>query len=225
MTQPNRNQEVKDYIQMRFVKEDPALIHARKHSQESGLPLIHVPSHVGQLLYLLTRLKAPKKCLEIGTLGGYSTLWLLKGLPEGGSLITLELEPMHAQIAKEHIANAGYENQAEVRLGDAKKSLEAMIENHEGPFDLIFIDADKEGYSTYLDLAYALSTTGTLILSDNLIPKGEPIENAHPNNQIAHSIYAYNQKLAAHCGLETTLITTLVGELGRIDAMGFSIVR
>lgn len=216
---------IKNYIHSLFVKEDPHLRYARENSQLQGLPQIHVASHVGQLIYLLAKSHTPTKILEIGTLGGYSTLWLAKALPKEGTIISLELEPQHAKLAREHLARAGYHNRVEIRLGKALDLLSTMIKKGEGPFDLIFIDADKENYPIYLEHALALSAPGTLILSDNLIPKGEEIDNPKTSNVSANAIYQFNRQIAHHPRLESILIPTIVGEQGRIDALGFSLVK
>jgi len=220
-----RNEEIKKYIQDFFASEDDVQKFARENSQAHGLPDIHVPSHVGKFLYLLTKLRAPRKVLEIGTLGGYSTIWIAKGMTPLGHLISLEIEPSHARLAKEHIAKAGYEGRVEIRVGKAAELLSAMIDNREGPFDLIFIDADKENYPSYLEPSLALSTSGTLILSDNLIPKGEEINHPKPSNLTAQAVYRFNQQLSQHPRLESVLTTTIVRDNGRIDALGISLVK
>jgi len=217
----DRNCTIKNYIASYFAKETEELIHARENSFKHGFPNIHVPSHVGKMIYLLTKLRRPQKVLEIGTLGGYSTLWILKALEPTAQLVSLEIDPEHAELAKSHLK--GYENRFEIRVGDAAETLKAMVS--EGPFDLVFIDADKEEYSTYLKLVLPLTTSGTLILIDNLIPKGEAVDNPNPRNKEATAVYQFNRELAAHPNLETILSTTIVGETGRIDALGVSIVN
>jgi caffeoyl-CoA O-methyltransferase len=219
----DRNCTIKNYIASFFAKENDELVNARQNSLLHGFPNIHVPSHVGKMIYLLTRLRRPRKVLEIGTLGGYSTLWILQALEPEARLISLELEAEHAAVARSHLRS--YENQFEIRVGDAAVFLKSMEEKSEGPFDLIFIDADKESYSTYLKLVLPLTTSGTLILTDNLIPKGEAVDNPNPRNKEATAIYQFNRELAAHPALETILSTTIVGETGRIDALGISLVR
>lgn len=216
---------IKNYIHSLFVKEEPHIRYARENSQMQGLPQIHVASHVGQLIYLLAKSHEPRTILEIGTLGGYSTIWLAKALSKDGTIISLELEPHHAKLAREHIARAGYHKSVEIRLGKAQDLLSAMIKRGEGPFDLIFIDADKENYPTYLEQALALSAPGTLILSDNLLPKGEEIDNPKTTNVSANAIYQFNRQIAHHPRLESMLIPIIVGEQGRIDALGFSLVK
>jgi predicted O-methyltransferase YrrM len=216
--------QIKNYITDLFAKEDDSLQAIRTISREKGLPEIEVPEAVGRLIYSLAKIQRPKRILEIGTLAGYSTLWLAKALREDGFLISLELNESNALIAKENIGLSGFFNKVEIRVGSADSLMDAMIEKGEEPFDLIFIDADKESYLSYLDRAIELSREGTLILSDNLIPKGEEIGAYHPSYTAGNSIYAFNEAIAAHPRLESTLVTTIVGNSGRIDALGLSIV-
>lgn len=225
MSTLDRNHAIKEYIHGLFVDEDEHLTFAKENSLAQGLPDIHVPAHVGKFIYLLAKIRAPKKVLEIGTLGGYSTLWLARALTPDGKLTSLELNPHHVHLAQQHIAKAGFASQVDVRQGPAFDLLHRMIAQREEPFDLIFIDADKENYPAYLELALALSKPGTLILSDNLIPKGDPIGKPTPTHQEGVSIYQFNQEIAKHPRLESVLATTIVGNHGRVDAIGLSIVR
>lgn len=216
----NRATDIKRYVTNLFVHEDETLSFARENSRKRALPPIEVPATVGKMLYLFAKLQKPKRILEIGTLGAYSTLWLEKALEPGGKIITLEIVPEHIACAKETIKKAGKENRIEIREGDALKLLEEM--KGEPPFDLIFIDAEKRSYPNYLEKVMPLTRKGTLILSDNLIPKSDPIAN--PSHVESEKIYEYNEKLASHPNLDTTLITTIVGESGRLDSLGFSLV-
>lgn len=220
-----RNKAIQSYIQSRFAAESKHIQFARENSQSHGIKNIHVPSHIGKLLYILTKIHKPKKILEIGTLSGYSALWMAEGLPIDGKIISLELKPENATLAKEHIKIAGFENQIEIRVGNAPILLQEMIANSEGPFDLIFIDADKENYPKYLELAILLSKPGTLILSDNLIPKSGDVSNPSPLDRVACSLHEFNTHLSEHPRLESILSTTIVGEKTRIDALGISIVK
>lgn len=220
-----QSRQVKDYICSHFCEESNATQNALRVSEKMGLKAIQIPLNVAKTLYLLAKLVRPKRILEIGTLGGYSTLWLARALEDGGTIITIECVSKHAQIARENFAFADLENQIEVRVGLALDVLNDMIEKKEGPFDLIFIDADKAEYPKYLEPCLALSRSGTLILSDNLIPKRGDIANPDPRDNEAVGIYAFNQMIANHPSLETNLISTIVGEKGRLDALGVSLVR
>jgi predicted O-methyltransferase YrrM len=212
--------EVRDYLDRRFGQENTFLNQIRTKSHEEGLPDIHIPIHVGKLIYLLAKVQAPRKILEIGTLGGYSAAWLVQALPPDGRLISLEINPDHAANALKHL-HAINESRVEIRLGHAVELLADLFSAKEGPFDLIFIDADKENNVLYLEWSLSLSRPGTLILIDNLIPKGEKV--GYPSNPEAEAVYAFNDYLAQHPQLETAAIPTLVGSQGRLD--GFAIAR
>ncbi|HSX12077.1 MAG TPA: O-methyltransferase [Rhabdochlamydiaceae bacterium] len=214
-----RTAQIQDYIQALFAAEDSVLQFVLENSRKEGLKEIQVPAGTGKMLYLLTKLQKPKKVLEIGTLGGYSTFWLAKALPPDGKILTLENQEKNVKAAREHIQFAELQEQIEMRLGNALDILASLNDT----FDLIFIDADKENYSSYLDYALKLSRPGTLILCDNLIPKRGPIKNPDPRDNEAIAIYAFNQKMACHPQLEATLFTTLVK--GQVDALGVALVK
>lgn len=219
-----RNRQVKDYICTHFCSDPAPMAYALALSKEAGLKAIQVPQNVAKLLSLISRLIQPKRVLEIGTLGGYSTLWLAEGLAPDGQLITIESDPLHVEVAKRSFAYAGKEKQITILQGNALDICKKMIENKEEPFDLIFIDADKSEYPFYLEQVLQLSRPGTAILSDNLIPKRGVIGCPDPRDNEAVAIYKYNQILADHPHLETVPITTIVGEKGRIDSTGLTIV-
>ena len=219
----NRSAEIKKYICQTFVKEDQNLLDAKKHAKDAGLPNISVPENVGKLLSMLTKLHKPERILEVGTLGGYSTLWLAKGAPDA-KIITLEFDPKHAMIARENFQKAGKQNQILVIEGDAILTLTHFHETGEPPFDLIFLDANKEGYPLYLPLLLKLSKPGTLLLTDNLLPKENSINHPTQNDLEATGTYQYNDILASHPYIDTILVTTIVGEQGRIDALGVSLI-
>lgn len=220
-----RNRQVKDYICTHFCADPKPMAHALDISKQEGLKNIQVPSNVAKLLFMISKLVKPKRILEIGTLGGYSTLWLAEGLLSDGVLITIESESLHVQVAEKNIAFAGKEKQIVILQGNALDICQGMIDRKEEPFDLIFIDADKSEYPRYLELILQLSKSGTVILSDNLIPKRGAVGCPDPRDNEALAIYQYNQILADHPRLDTIPITTIVGEKGRIDSTGLSIVR
>lgn len=217
-----RNEHIQDYIHQLFVKEDETLAFVRSHAKELGIPDIHVPTNVGKLLYLIAKTQKCHKILEVGTLIGYSTIWLARALEPQGKLISLEIDPKRAQIAQEHLKRAGLNHCVEIRQGNALELLPEMIQRHEGPFDLIFIDADKTNNQAYLIRALQLSRPGSLILVDNLMPKGDHIGT--PSNHEGVSIYQFNDYLARHPKLETTLIPTVVHQ-GRVDCLGLARVK
>jgi predicted O-methyltransferase YrrM len=147
----NKLTEIDDYIERLFVPNAATFNQALKDATAAGLPEINVSPSEGKLLYLLARLANAKRILEIGLLGGYSTMWLTSALPADGHLISLELEEKCARVARQNLERAGLLAKVEIRVGDARQSLAKMVQSGEAPFDVVFIDADKEGYPVYLD--------------------------------------------------------------------------
>ncbi|MGI0131280.1 MAG: O-methyltransferase [Thermoplasmata archaeon] len=200
------------YLTDLLLPPDPALERALRESAAAGLPQIQVSPPQGKLLELLARIRGTRKILEIGTLGGYSTIWMARALPPDGRLISLELNPRHAEVARANIARAGLDHLVEVREGPALTSLPALAAEGRGPFDLIFIDADKPAYPEYLSWALKLSRRGTVILADNVVREGavaDP-ENADPNVQ---GIRRFLERLASEQRVSATAIQT-VGSKG-----------
>jgi predicted O-methyltransferase YrrM len=154
--------------------------------------------------------------LEIGTLGGYSAIHFARALPQEGALISLELDEHHAEVARRNVERAGLSARVEVRVGDARQSLHGLVENGEGPFDLIFIDADKEGYPEYLDWSLRLSRPGTLILGDNAIRDGSVID---PEDSSSRAMREFNEKLAEDPRL-SAIVLPLIRE--RIDGLAIA---
>src|SRR5262245_6411800 len=152
-----------------LVPPDPALEAALQDSAAAGLPPINVSPNQGKLLMLLAQVQGARSILEIGTLGGYSTIWLARALPAGGRLVTLESDPHHAEVARSNIGRAGLAGVVELRLGPAQETLPRLAAEGRGPFDFIFIDADKPGYPDYLGWALRLSRRGSLIVADNVV--------------------------------------------------------
>lgn len=214
------SQEVKDYLDRRFGQENALLHLIRTHSQLEELPEIQVPIHIGKFIYLLAKIQLSHQILEIGTLSGYSTAWLAQALAPNGRLISLEINPLHAASAQKHLSKIK-EKCIEIRVGHAIELLAQLAAANEGPFDLIFIDADKENNALYLEWSLSLSRSGTLILIDNMIPKGSKV--GYPSNEEAKAIYAFNDYLAQHPLIEIAVIPTLVGSQALLD--GLAIVR
>ena len=171
------------FISESLIPEEAALKAALRASAEGGLPSIQVSAAQGKLLNLLARIRGARNILEIGTLGGYSTIWLARALPAGGRLITLEADPKHAEVARSNIAGAGLADRVELRLGRALDVLPQLVEEKRGPFDLIFIDADKPATPDYFVWALRLSRPGSLIIADNVVRKGAlaDAENRDPS--------------------------------------------
>ncbi len=214
---------VDHYIQDLFSANDEALQHALHNSQQHGLPSINVSANEGKLLYLLAKLCGANRVLEIGTLGGYSTIWLARALPPPphGRLLTLEYEPKHAEVARANIAHAGLSDRVEVRVGAALDLLPQIQARMEGPFDLFFIDADKVNYPHYLHWCISLARPGSLILSDNLIRDGRVLDPP-PDDAAAQAIAHFNRLLATDPRLESLILPIM---RGHIDGLGISIVR
>lgn len=161
------------YIDELFGPADPALVAAQERSAAAGLPDISVTTAQGRLLHVLALACGARSILEIGTLGGYSTIWLARALPEGGRLLSLEHEPRHAEVARRNVADAGLTDRVEIRVGRATDSLDELTRTGAGPFDMVFIDADKPPYTEYFEFAVRLGRPGTLIVADNVIRDGK----------------------------------------------------
>jgi predicted O-methyltransferase YrrM len=204
------------YVEELFAPPDPVLDNALRRSREGGLPEINIPRNEGKFLQLLAELAGARRILEIGTLGGYSAIHLGRALPEDGRLVSLELDERYARVARESIAEAGLSEKVEVRVGDARELLAAMIEEGEGPFDLTFIDADKGGYPEYLEWALRLSRPGSVILGDNTIRGGSVLDSG---DEISRAIREFNEKLAKEPRL-SALILPLIRE--RIDGLAIA---
>jgi len=164
------------FIADHLLENDPALQAALEASEAAGLPAINVAANQGKLLMLLAQAISARRILEIGTLGGYSTIWLARGLAPGGRLVTLEANPAYAEIARANIARAGIGETVEVRVGRAQDTLPGLTAD--GPFDLIFIDADKPGTPGYFQWAVRLSRRGSLIIVDNVVREGAVLDAA-----------------------------------------------
>ncbi|MGH2505365.1 MAG: O-methyltransferase, partial [Ktedonobacterales bacterium] len=172
------------YFDALFAPPDAALDAALKATSDAGMPLINVAANQGKLLQLLVRMVGARAILEIGTLGGYSAIWMARALPPDGRLITLEVNPTHADIARANIARAGLADKVEVRLGSAHESLPQLAEQGAGPFDLVFIDADKTSTPAYLTWALRLTKPGSLILIDNVVRSGAVADAATTNADV-----------------------------------------
>jgi predicted O-methyltransferase YrrM len=214
MTNPLQKKwtEVDDYIATLLIPPDAALDGALKASDEAGLPSINVSANQGKLLMLFARMLNARNILEIGTLGGYSTIWMARGLAEGGRLITLEYEPRHAEVAMANLVRAGLSDRVEIRVGRAGDTLPKLVEEGRGPFDLVFIDADKQGYTEYLEWSMKLSRRGTVIVADNVVRNGAIIDPAS-SDEMVQGIRRFNRALAAEKRLSATEIQT-VGSKG-----------
>jgi len=203
---------VDDYLTGLLAPADPALAAALEASARAGLPPIQVSPNQGKLLQLLARLQGARRILEIGTLGGYSTIWLARALPDDGLLITLEADAAHAEVARANLARAGVESIVDLRLGRALETLPQIAAEGHGPFDMVFIDADKVSTPDYFAWALRLSRRGSLIVVDNVVRGGGVIdtERADPDIQ---GVRRFMELLAAEPRVSATAIQT-VGSKG-----------
>ncbi|MBL7649530.1 MAG: O-methyltransferase [Candidatus Hydrogenedentes bacterium] len=203
---------VDDYLADLFIPDDPALTAALAESEAAGLDPISVSPMQGKLLNLLVQLNGARRILEIGTLGGYSTIWMARALPEGGKLITLELQEKHAEVAGKNVARAGLSDKVEIRVGAALDSLKALEAEGGAPFDLIFIDADKENIPGYYEGAMKLSRKGTLMIVDNVIRNGAVLEAGSEDVSI-QGVRRFNDLVATDSRVTTSTVQT-VGSKG-----------
>lgn len=190
---PTYNDALSKYITETFAQEDDALAAIRKQIPERGLPEIMIRPEEAAFLQFLVAATGARSVVEIGTLGGYSGSWMARALPIGGKLITLELEPKHADVAREHFALAGVADKVDIRLGDAHEVLPTLA--GEGPFDFVFIDAEKEGYLDYLDWTLANLRTGGVLAAHNAFRGGRLVGEVEPDERVK-IIRQFNQRLA-----------------------------
>ncbi|MGM0930200.1 MAG: O-methyltransferase [Actinomycetota bacterium] len=164
---------VEDYLTATLVAEDQAQVSARESADREGLPAIEVSAPQGKLLMLLAKLTGARKVLEIGTLGGYSTIWLARGVSDDGEVVSCEYEPYHAEVAQRNLEAAGVADKVSIRVGAALETLPSLAAGNDGPFDLVFIDADKENNRNYVEWALRLTRPGSLIVVDNVVRSGQ----------------------------------------------------
>jgi len=199
---------VDSYFEENLLPADPLLEETLRASEAAGLPSIQVSPSQGKLLYLLAKAQGVRTILEVGTLAGYSTIWLGRALPRGGRLLTLEVNPKHAEVARANVARAGLGALVEIRLGPAVETLAKLLSDHEGPFDFVFVDADKPNTRTYFDWAVRLSRPGTLIVVDNVVRKGE-LANASSDDPNVRGMRAFLEALASDSRVSATGIQTV----------------
>jgi predicted O-methyltransferase YrrM len=211
-TQDDKWIAIDDYIAENFLDDDPALDMTLAASEAAGLPPIQVAPLQGKLLMMLAASLGARSILEVGTLGGYSTIWLARALADGGRVITLELDPGHAEVARKNFENAGLADRIDVRVGAALDTLAALHSEGAGPFDLIFIDADKPSTPDYFDWAVKLARKGTLIIVDNVVREGA-ILAAQSENKHVKGLRSFYARVAADSRVTATAIQT-VGNKG-----------
>jgi len=211
-------EKVDQYIGGLFGGNDSALDAAEQSLVTAGMPQISVSPNQGRFLYILALLSGAKRILELGTLAGYSTIWMARALPEDGKLVTLEVDPKHAAVAQENISRAGLDNKVEIKTGKGLDILPTL----EGSFDLIFIDADKPPYTEYFQWALKLSRPGTLIIADNVIRDGKVL-NEDSDDPMVKGVQRFNRFLANTKEVDATILQT-VG-VKEYDGMALAIVK
>jgi predicted O-methyltransferase YrrM len=209
------------YIADKLIAPNETLDDVLAANAAGGLPAIDVSPTQGKLLHLIARMTGARRVLEIGTLGGYSTIWLARALPAGGEVVTLEAVPAHAEVARANFVRAGVADRIELRLGQALDSLAALADEGAAPFDLVFIDADKPNNPNYLTWALKLSRPGTVIIGDNVVREGEVLDASSRDNSV-QGIRRFFDMLAEEPRLSATAIQT-VGMKGW-DGLSFAIV-
>ena len=209
---------VDDYIVDALFEADPVLDAVLAANHDQGLPAIDVSPAQGKLLSLLARMRGAKKILEIGTLGGYSTIWMARALPVGGKIVTLELDPHHAKVARSNFERAGVSERVELRVGPALQSLAALNAENAGPFDVIFIDADKPNNPHYLSWAIRLSRPGTVIICDNVIRDGAVLDEDGQDANVEGARAAFS-----FIGGDKRLQATAIQTVGAKGYDGFAI--
>jgi predicted O-methyltransferase YrrM len=211
---------VDDYFTAHLTPEDEALTAATRDSEAAGLPHAAVTAPQGKLLHLLAQIHGASRILEIGTLGGYSTIWLSRALPADGRLISLEFSAKHAEVATSNIARAGLDHLVEVRVGPALESLPKLAEENPAPFDLVFIDADKGNNPHYVEWALKLTRPGSLIIVDNVVREGRVTDTDSTAADVVGTRAAI-ELIGAHPKLSATAIQTV----GTKGYDGFALAR
>jgi predicted O-methyltransferase YrrM len=212
--------EVDEYIEARLVPADPVLEATLQTSAEAGLPAISLTPALGKLLHLIARIQGARRVLEVGTLGGYSTIWLARALPQDGELVTLELNPRYAEVATANAERAGLAGLIEIEVGPALESLNALLAAGVAPFDLVFIDADKQSTPEYFQLALELTRPGSVIVTDNVVRDGA-LADPDTREPGALGMRRFHELLAAEARVSATTVQT-VGSKG-YD--GFTLAR
>ncbi len=196
------------YVGDLFAPEDELLKELRREMEAAGLPKIYISAEEGRLLQVLLRTIGARQVVELGTLGGYSTIWLARALRDGGRLITVEREEDRAELARRFIRRAGLEDRVEVRVGEAQALLDSLAAD--GPFDAVFIDADKESYPRYLEWCLEVVRPGGLIIGDNAFQEGEVVDETAQDAEV-RGIREFNRRLAVDPRLTSIVVPTRDG--------------
>lgn len=215
-------EKVDHYISQLVGGEDDVLRDTLQSIRDSNIPSISVSANQGKFLQVLAKACNARKILEIGTLAGYSTIWMARALPEDGKLITLEYEPLHARVARANFEKAGLSNKIDVRVGKGIELLPELVAANTGPFDMIFIDADKPPYTEYFQWSLKLARPGTLIVVDNVIREGKVLEG-DTTDEIVAGVQRFNTFLAQCQAVTATIIQTVGSKMH--DGMALAVVK
>jgi len=213
---------VEDYLTVTLVGEDQAQVSARESADREGLPAIEVSAPQGKLLMLLAKSTGARKVLEIGTLGGYSTIWLARGVSDGGEVVSCEYEPHHAEVAQRNLEAAGVADKVSIRVGAALETLPSLVDGNAGPFDLVFIDADKENNRHYVEWALRLTRPGSLIVLDNVVRSGQVLADGGDGSTEDPDIRGTRDALAL-LGSDERLDATAIQTVGGKGWDGFAL--
>jgi predicted O-methyltransferase YrrM len=213
--------QVDSFFTDALIPADPALGAALAANHEADLPAIDVTPLQGKFLELMIRATGARRVLEIGTLGGYSTIWMARAVGPAGNVVTLEIDPHHAEVAQRNLDNAGLAERVDLRVEPASEALAALVAERSAPFDFIFIDADKAGYPDYIQWSLKLSRPGTLIIADNVVRDGKVIEPGNPDPNI-QGVRRFTELVVAEPHLSTTVLQS-VGSKG-YDGFAIAVV-
>ena len=214
--------KVDHYISEMLAPEDEVLKETIKSLDDENMPQISVTANQGKFLQVIAGMCNAKRILELGTLAGYSTIWMARSLPESGKIVTVEFDPHHANVAKQNIEKAGLSDRVDIRVGKAMDIMLQLKEAKEEPFDLIFIDADKPPYATYFEMALTLSRSGTVIICDNVIREGKVLDE-HSDDDRVVGVQRLNKMLASNENVTATILQT-VG-VKEYDGMAIAVVK
>ena len=214
--------KVDRYIETLYGEPDAALAGVEQSLIDADMPLISVSPAQGRYLHMLCRLVGAKRVLEVGTLAGYSTIWLARALPADGRLITIESDPDHARVARKNFDAAGVADRIELRVGRGLDVMPALREDGAGPFDVVFIDADKAPLAEYFELALELSRPGTLIIADNVIREGKVLEEIS-DDEMVRGVQRFNRVLAASDAVDSSIMQTVGAK--EHDGIALAVVR
>ena len=211
---------VDDYVCGLLAPHDDALDAALAASDAAGLPAIQVSAAQGRLLQLLAQSNGSRRILEIGTLGGYSTIWLARALPPRGTLVTLEYDPKHAAVARANLARAGLADRVTLHVGAALETLPKLAAAGAGPFDFAFVDADKENMAAYVDWAIRLAAPGALIVADNVVREGAVADASSTDPRVLGV-----RRMLARVAADARVTATVVQTVGAKGYDGFALIR